>query len=76
MLEMSLLTSHFFQGEIGDALAMANDRGWHLAVTIQDKVWAIMCNGETILRTDNRDSLDAFLYGVGLTCAELLPDSA
>src|SRR4051812_29441732 len=70
--DMPWLKSHL--GTLENAVAIINRYNWNLEVVQQDERWYVLA-GTTekriVFESASRDSLDSFLYGMGLAAATI-----
>jgi hypothetical protein len=64
--ELSWL-ERFPDGKIEGCFDLLDKIYWHIDVRDHDGTWSVYAGESLIFHTDNRDCLDAFLYGMGLT---------
>jgi len=64
MQELKWLNSHI--GAMDDAIKLINQFYWHISVQQIGEEWIVRSGDPIILRSDNKDSVDAFLYGIAL----------
>lgn len=70
MQELVWLKSHFPDGEIQSGIDKANELFWSISVEKFNTVWRVLGGDKVIFWSDNQESIDAFLYGLGLAyCA-------
>lgn len=62
-------------GSLEEALKDANELYWNMSVEERDNQWIIWAGEKALLVTDSRESVDAFLYGLGLAYS-ILPEKA
>jgi hypothetical protein len=75
MVKMGLISERFPNGVASDAIRLACEANLDLAISVDKGVWSVVGNGEIILTTDTRDSVDAFLCGLAMAYINL-PDWA
>jgi hypothetical protein len=74
MLEMHWLDPHHLpNGTLIGGLELANQLYWNLSIVQTESEWYVYGGEKVILRTDSRDAVDAFLYGMGLAYG-ILPE--
>ena len=61
---LSWLESHV--GSLDNAIKAANELYWNMRVEESENKWFIWAGDQTLLVTDNHESVDAFLYGLAL----------
>jgi hypothetical protein len=74
MLEMKWLDSHLGSHlESGIGIERANRLYWNISIRKDSKakMWGIYGGEALLMRTDSRQAVDAFLYGIGLAYAVL-----
>lgn len=75
MQEMVWLKTHFPKGNLESGIAVANELYWNISVEKQNDVWRVLGGDKVIFWSDNKESVDAFLYGLSLAyCA--IPEAA
>jgi hypothetical protein len=70
--EMHWLDTHI--GSIDEGLQLVNRLGWNIEVKDKEHKWFVLAGEKVILTADNRDAIDAFLYGMALAYS-ILPDT-
>ena len=71
MNDMKLLESHI--GTIDDAVNLANQFYWSMSIEKQDDKWIVRTGEKAVLVTDSKETLQAFVYGMGLAYS-VVPD--
>lgn len=71
MNEMKLLWSHV--GTLEEAVELANQFYWEMTIEVQDDKWIVRLGEKPALVTDSKETLDAFVYGIGLAYS-VIPD--
>ncbi len=63
-----LWLDHFADDSLDEATALANQLYWNLSIHQgkDGETWYVHAGESLILRTDSKECLDAFLYGLGL----------
>ena len=72
MQQLSWLKSHI--GTLEQASEKINKFHWNIEVQKSDQEWVVKGGEKVLLRTDSKDSVDAFLYGMALAYS-VLPES-
>lgn len=72
MQELNWLKSHI--GSMSDAIDLANQFYWHITIEEIGKDWVVKSGEKIIIRSNSKDSIDAFLYGLALGYS-IIPDS-
>lgn len=70
--ELRFFKSH--AGSFEEGIELINRYPWNLRVEQKEIEWLVWAGDQIILRTDSRDSLDAFLYGMALA-SSIMPNS-
>lgn len=73
MNEMPMLEEYFPGGNLEGGIRLANRLDWGLVVAKTDQGWTVSSGDRLILRTESRDALETFFYGMGMAYA-VLPD--
>jgi hypothetical protein len=69
-----LMLERYFPGEnLEGGIELANRLDWGLSVKMAGDSYVVSSGDEPILRTDTKDALQTFIYGLGLAYA-VLPD--
>ena len=74
MNELLMLEKYFPGGNLEGGIALANRLDWGLSVQMSGESYVVSSGEEPILRTDTKDALESFIYGIGLAYA-VLPES-
>lgn len=74
MNEMLMLESLFPGGSLEGGIQLANRLDWGLSVQKAADHWVISSGDQVLLRTETREALEAFVYGMGLAYA-VIPES-
>ena len=74
MNELLMLESYFPGGNLEGGIELANRLDWGLSVQMSGDEYVVSSGNEPILRTDSKDALQTFIYGLGLAYA-ILPDT-
>ena len=64
---------HIHKGTLDGAIALANHLYWNIEVVEYPPYWFIYGGEKVILKTDSKEAVNAFLYGIGLAYG-CLPD--
>ncbi len=73
MNELLMLERYFPEGNLEGGIGLANRLDWELTVTMAGDSYVVTSGDEPIIRTDDKDALQSFIYGLGLAYA-ILPD--
>ena len=73
MNELLMLEKYFPGGVLEGGIELANRLDWGLSVRMAGDTYVVSSGDEPILRTETKDALQAFIYGLGLAYA-VLPD--
>ena len=73
MNDLLMLERYFPDGNLEGGISLANRLDWGLTVTMAGDSFVVTSGDEPILRTDDKDALQSFIYGLGLAYA-ILPD--
>jgi len=68
--ELSWLATHI--GSISDGVDVINTFHWDLSIEVHNEKWYVLTGSEeraVLFWADNRDAVDAFLYGMALAYA-------
>jgi hypothetical protein len=68
-----MLEKYFPGGNLEGGIDLANRLDWGLSVRQAGEDYVVSSGDEPILRTESKDALQAFIYGLGLAYA-VLPD--
>jgi len=61
-------------GSLECGIELLNKMRWHIRVTPSSSgTWVVLTGHSVLLRTDSRETVDAFLYGMALSHASLPP---
>ena len=71
MNDMLMLEKYFPGGKLEGGIELANRLDWGLAVQIAGDNFVVSSGVEPIIRTENKDALQSFIYGLGLAYAVL-----
>ncbi len=71
MNDLLMLDRYFPGGKLEGGIALANRLDWGLSVQMAGDSYVVSSGDEPILRTENKDALQAFIYGMGLAYAVL-----
>jgi len=74
MNEMLMLESLFPGGNLEGGIQLANRLDWGLSVQKAADHWVILGGDQVLLRTETREALEAFVYGMGLAYA-VIPEN-
>jgi hypothetical protein len=73
MQELLWLETHI--GSLDDGIELANQLYWNITVFQgTDGIWYVLSGEPVIFKSDSRESVDAFLYGLGLAYGVLPPE--
>lgn len=64
MQKLNWLESHL--GTLDNAIELANDMQWELVILEHDGTWYVKTGESVIFQSDNKEALEAFVYGMGL----------
>jgi hypothetical protein len=73
MNDLLMLERYFPEGNLEGGIELANRLDWGLTVKVAGDSYVVTSGDEPILRTDEKDALQSFIYGLGLAYA-ILPD--
>lgn len=73
MNDLLMLDRYFPDGILEGGIELANRLDWGLTVTMAGESYVVTSGDEPILRTDSKDALQSFIYGMGLAYA-ILPE--
>jgi hypothetical protein len=73
MHEMRWLHSHV--GTVEDGIALINRLLWNMTIDQVDGFWVVRGGEKVIFQTDNRESLESFVYGFALAYSILDDDT-
>lgn len=71
MKDLLKLEEYFPGGDLLGGIELANRLDWGLSVKLSGKDWVVCSGGQPIYRTNNKESLHSFVYGLGLAYAVL-----
>lgn len=74
MNELLMLEKYFPGENLEGGIELANRLDWGLSVQMAGESYVVSSGDEPILRTDTKDALQSFIYGLGLAYA-VLPES-
>jgi len=74
MNDLLLLERYFPGGKLEGGIALANRLDWGLSVQMSGNDYVVSSGNEPILRTESKDALQSFIYGMGLAYA-VLPEN-
>ena len=74
MNELLMLEKYFPGGILDGGIELANRLDWGLSVRMAGESYVVSSGDEPILRTDTKDGLQTFIYGLGLAYAVLPED--
>jgi hypothetical protein len=74
MNDLLMLEKYFPDGNLEGGIELANRLDWGLTVQMAGLDYVVSSGDEPILRTESKDALQAFLYGLGLAYAVLPED--
>ncbi len=74
MNDLLMLERYFPGGSLEGGIELANRLDWGLSVQMSGDDYVVSSGNEPILRTESKDALQSFIYGMGLAYA-VLPDS-
>lgn len=75
MQEMVWLKTHFPKGDLQSGIDIANELYWNISVEQQNDYWRVLGGDKVIFWSDNKESVDAFLYGLSLAYCAIPEDS-
>lgn len=73
MNELLMLEKYFPAGTLEGGIELANRLDWGLSVRMAGESYVVSSGDEPILRTESKDALQSFIYGLGLAYA-ILPE--
>jgi hypothetical protein len=73
MNELLMLERYFPGGKLEGGIELANRLDWGLSVQMSGDDFVVSSGNEPILRTESKDALQSFIYGMGLAYA-ILPE--
>jgi hypothetical protein len=71
MNDLLMLEKYFPGGNLEGGIELANRLDWGLTVQMSGDDFVVSSGNEPILRTESKDALQAFIYGLGLAYAVL-----
>jgi hypothetical protein len=74
MNDLLMLDRYFPGGKLEGGIDLANRLDWGLSIQISGDGYVVSSGDEPILRTENKDALESFIYGIGLAYA-ILPEA-
>ena len=73
MNDLLMLERYFPGGSLEGGIELANRLDWGLSVQMSGEDFVVSSGNEPIIRTESKDALQSFIYGLGLAYA-ILPD--
>ncbi len=73
MNDLLMLERYFPGGSLEGGIELANRLDWGLSVQMSGEDFVVSSGNEPILRTESKDALQSFIYGLGLAYA-ILPE--
>ena len=73
MNDLLMLEQYFPGGSLEAGIERANRLDWGLSVQMSGEGYVVSSGNEPILRTESKDALQSFIYGLGLAYA-ILPE--
>jgi len=73
MNDLLMLDKYFPGGNLEGGIELANRLDWGLSVQMSGDGYVVSSGNEPILRTESKDALQSFIYGMGLAYA-ILPE--
>ena len=73
MNDLLMLDKYFPEGNLEGGIELANRLDWGISVRMAGDGYVVSSGGNPILRTEHKDALQSFLYGLGLAYA-ILPE--
>jgi hypothetical protein len=73
MNDLLMLEKYFPGGSLEGGIELANRLDWGLSVQMSGEDYVVSSGNEPILRTESKDALQSFIYGLGLAYA-ILPE--
>ena len=73
MNDLPMLDKYFPEGNLEGGIELANRLGWGITVRMAGESYVVTSGEEPILRTETKDALQSFIYGLGLAYA-ILPE--
>jgi hypothetical protein len=71
MNDLLLLEKYFPGGKLEGGIDLANQLDWALSVQASGDGYVVSSGNAPILRTETKDALQSFIYGLGLAYAVL-----
>ena len=71
MNDLLMLERYFPGGSLEGGIELANRLDWGLSVQMSGEDFVVSSGNEPILRTESKDALQSFIYGLGLAYAIL-----
>ncbi len=71
MNDLLMLERYFPGGSLEGGIELANRLDWGLSVQMSGEDFVVSSGNEPILRTESKDALQSFIYGLGLAYAVL-----
>jgi hypothetical protein len=71
MNDLLMLERYFPGGSLEGGIELANRLDWGLSVQMSGDDFVVSSGNEPILRTESKDALQSFIYGLGLAYAVL-----
>ena len=73
MNDLLMLEKYFPGGSLEGGIELANRLDWGLSVQMSGEGFVVSSGNEPIIRTESKDALQSFIYGLGLAYA-ILPE--
>lgn len=71
MNDLLMLEKYFPGGSLEGGIELANRLDWGLSVLMAGEEYVVCSGDQPILRTESKDALQTFIYGLGLAYAVL-----
>ena len=71
MNDLLMLEKYFPGGSLEGGIELANRLDWGLSVQMAGDGFVVSSGNEPIIRTESKDALQSFIYGLGLAYAVL-----
>lgn len=71
MIDMTWMKEHI--GSIDEAISLSNKFYWNIEIKQVNNTWMVLGGEKVILQVDNQETLEAFLYGLGLAYSVFSP---
>jgi hypothetical protein len=71
MNDLLMLEKYFPGGNLEGGIELANRLDWGLSVQMSGDDFVVSSGNEPIIRTESKDALQSFIYGLGLAYAIL-----